>query len=247
MTMYSTEFKGKFEFAEPVNQDVITVVNGLSSTRRIMRDREELIKITGVDYGEDGEYFIPDNFDDKTAVVDYNTPPSDQPSLWLEWEITEDGKYLQWTGGESFRCYLEWLDYLANNFFVPNDISLNGSVDYQGFDERDKGTIFIENNQVKLKTDFEYTYGVGVQPDSSEFFDEDLEDEEDTKLIEKLGISNQEFLDSTRFIIQDNKLYLDLSDTARALVPLDIENETAPQIAVGVLNLLDNFLVENND
>ncbi|WP_323713028.1 hypothetical protein [Mammaliicoccus sciuri] len=247
MTMYSTEFKGKFEFAEPVNQDVITVVNGLSNTRRMMRDREELIKITGVDYGEDGEYFIPDNFDDKTAVVDYNTPPSDQPSLWLEWEITEDGKYLQWTGGESFRCYLEWLDYLANYVFVPNGISLNGSVDYQGWDEKDKGTIIIENNQVKLKTDFEYTYGVGVQPDLSEFLGEELEDEEDTKLIEKLGISNQEFLDSTRFIIQDNKLYLDLSDTTGALVPLDIENETAPQIAVEVLNLLDNFLVENND
>jgi hypothetical protein len=92
MTIYSTEFKGKFEFAEPVNKDVITVVNGLSNTRRFMRDREELIKLTGIDYGEDGEYFTPDNFDDRTAEVDYNTPPSDQPSLWLDWEITRRWK-----------------------------------------------------------------------------------------------------------------------------------------------------------
>lgn len=242
MTMYSTEFKGKFEFAEPVNRDVITVVNGLSNTRRFMRDREELINLTGIDYGEDGEYFIPDDFNDETAVVDYNIPPSDQPSLWLNWEITEDGKYLQWDGGESFRCYLEWLDYLANNFFVPNGISLNGSVEYQGWDERDKGTIFIENNQVKVKTDFEYTYGVGPQPTFEEFVGE----ENDTKLIEKLGVSNQEFLDSAKFIIQDNQLYLDLTDTAGALIPLDIENETAPQIAVEVLNLLEGFLAEEN-
>jgi hypothetical protein len=246
MTIYDTQFRGKFEFAEPVSEEVITVVNGLSNTRRFMRDREELIELTGVDFGEDGEYFIPDDFEDRTAEVDYNTPPSDQPSLWLNWEITKDGKYLQWNGGESFRCYLEWLDYLANNFFVPNGISLNGSIEYQGWDERDRGTIFIEDNQVKLKTDFEYTYGVGPQPSFEEFIGEE-EYDDDTKLIEKLGITNQEFLDSTKFVIQDNKLYLDLSETAGALVPLDIENETAPEIAVEVLNLLEGFLAEDND
>ncbi|WP_440868119.1 hypothetical protein [Staphylococcus shinii] len=180
MTFYSTEFNGKFEFNEAVNDDVRDFVNGLSRTRRVLRDEDLLLDMTGIDFGIDGEYFIPTVEEEDMAVIDSNTPPSDQPGLWMDWEITEDGKYLQWTGMEKFRFYLEWLDYLANNVFVPNNIKLNGSMEYQGWDERDKGTIFIVDNQVKLKTDFTYTYGTGVhyewdEPSSQEQFNEMVE------------------------------------------------------------------------
>lgn len=177
MTIYDTKFKGKFEFREPVEKDIVKIINGLSNTRRMVRDEDLLEELTGEYFGIEGEFYVPENSDDETAVIDCNNPPSDQPGLWLNWEITEDGKYLQWNGAESFRFYLEWLDYLANNFFVTNNISLNGSVEYQGWDERDCGTIIIEDNQVKLKTDFIYTFGTGVhyewyEPSLEESFNE---------------------------------------------------------------------------
>lgn len=167
MTIYSTEFNGSFKFSEKVSLEIKELVNGISETRRVTRDVEKLEEYYGDDFYY-GQFFIPgvdsdeEEDNDEDFIIDSNTPPGDQPGLWMDWKITDDGRYLVWNGSESFRFYLEWLDWLNNNIFVPEGLGLNGAIHYQGWDDRDNGTIFMINNQVKVSTDFKYTYGTGV-------------------------------------------------------------------------------------
>ena len=93
-------------------------------------------------YGVDGEYFVGGGGfagqDRDDSIIDYNTPPGQfgsiadvdrysinykriingecQPSLWLQWEITNENT-LEWDGGEKFYSYVEWLKYHIKHFF----------------------------------------------------------------------------------------------------------------------------------
>ena len=56
---------------------------------------------------------------------------------------------MEWDGGEKFYNYVEWLEYLIKNFFEPWGYSLNGSVNWQGEEDEDNGTIVVKHNEVK--------------------------------------------------------------------------------------------------
>lgn len=132
--------------------------------------------IYGVDgeYFVGGGGFAGQDRDD--SIIDYNTPPGQissnsdvnrydddryeknykriingecQPSLWLQWEITNENT-LEWDGGEKFYSYVEWLEYLIKHFFEPWGVKLNGEIEWCGEDVSDKGLIKVNDNIVKI-------------------------------------------------------------------------------------------------
>ena len=106
-------------------------------------------------YGNEGEYFVGAGGhagqDRDASVIEYNSPPSSQPGLWLQWVLNEDGTQLKWDGNEKFYGYVEWLKYLINHFFEPWGIKLNGEVEWTGEDRNDIGKIVVSNNVVEVK------------------------------------------------------------------------------------------------
>ena len=158
---YTKEFKGVFKFNHPPSEYMIKYINSFSKSRRMKRD-VELIKSNDPDWekysfkgnlGIEGEYYIKDNeyfFDNKDpSIINFNIPPKTQPGLWCQWIINENGD-LCWDGVEKFYNYIEWLRYLIDNFFVKENLILNGKVEFQGEYDDDKGTIEIEDNKIKL-------------------------------------------------------------------------------------------------
>ena len=129
-----------------------------SASRRVKRNND-LIKKEDPDWekhcfkgdlGIEGEYYIKcDRLSSTPSIIDANLPPKTQPSLWCQWIINEDGD-LCWDEGEKFYNYIEWLRYLIDNFFIKENLILNGKVDFQGEEDDDKGTIEIENNIIKV-------------------------------------------------------------------------------------------------
>lgn len=90
------------------------------------------------------------------SILDYNYAPKTQPGLWCQWEITEDGTELVWDEGERFYHYIEWLQYMINNFFNLAGYILNGEVTWNGEDDDDLGVIIVEDNNVIVE------YGIHV-------------------------------------------------------------------------------------
>lgn len=110
----------------------------------------------GLPVGPEGAYFVAGeaiSYDEpeNNSVIDINHPPKDQPGLWCQWLPNAEGTEIQWDGGEKFYDYVEWINYLIDNFLKPWGYTLDGSVNWYGEDRRDTGTIIIENNQVKVE------------------------------------------------------------------------------------------------
>lgn len=160
---YKTEFFGKFDFDKPVSKEFAEYINRFSNTRRMKR-RNDAIKTeypNWKDYcfngelGKQGEYFAHDDgINGQTidrSVIDCNKPSKTQPSLWCQWVITNDLEHLKWNGDEQFYEYDRWLKYLINNFIKPSGYTLNGSVDWQGEDLDDEGTLIVNDNVITIK------------------------------------------------------------------------------------------------
>lgn len=155
---YTTEFDGKFTFDKQLDKETFTLLKGLSETRRMKRNMEDV-------YGVDGEFYVGgegihqlENRHD--TIVDNNTPPSTQPSLWLQWIPTENGKYLEWDGEEKFYNYIEWLEYIIEKILTPNGYKLNGEVEYYGEEADDKGTIAIIDNNIIVSSESRFLLSV---------------------------------------------------------------------------------------
>lgn len=158
---YTTNFKGFFEFNRTVETSLVNYINKFSFTRRMKRDNEKIKEIFpnwrelsfNGKLGTEGEFFIGGRgiagqiSDD--SIINYNTPPKFQPSLWCDW-IIKDNKLI-WDGGEKFYKYTNWLTYLIYNFFNPCNYLLNGEVNWQGEDSLDNGIIKIVDNKITIK------------------------------------------------------------------------------------------------
>lgn len=103
-------------------------------------------------HGVEGEFYAPPYSEEDFAgqngspdVIDMNRPPSTQPSLWLGWEINDDGE-LVWNKHEKFYEYRAWLDYLIEKIFAPQGLVLDGRFTYKGEDADDRGVIIVNNN-----------------------------------------------------------------------------------------------------
>ena len=73
-----------------------------------------------------------------------------QPGLWCQWVVSDDGKYLEWDGGEKFYNYVDWLKYLIRHFFQNWGLVLNGEIEWKGEEFNDVGKIVVKDNVVKI-------------------------------------------------------------------------------------------------
>ena len=162
---YNTDFTGEFKLNRKLNKKVKTLINGISQTRRMKRDVEKLAKRLKISkekciekYGPNSEfYFDPKDIDNlgqtnTEDIIDYNTPPGRQPSLWCQWCYDENSKSICWDGGEKFYDYIEWIRYIVEYIIKPQKIyKLNGVVNWYGEEDDDKGTITIKDNEISIK------------------------------------------------------------------------------------------------
>ena len=158
---YTTDFNGTLKFNKEVTEELKNFINNFSNSRRMERNNEK-IKEVFPDWenqcykgnlGREGEYFIGGNGfkgqGEDQSIINFNYPPITQPGLWCQWIINDNGE-LEWDGGEKFYCYVEWLEYLIENFFDPEGYILNGIIGYQGESFDDYGDIVVIDNDVTV-------------------------------------------------------------------------------------------------
>lgn len=154
---YTTDFEGKFELNKKLNKKLHTFLTKFSETRRMARNVDPK-------YGVEGEFYVDGigyaGQDDDDTIIDNNRPPKTQPGLWCQWIPSECGKYIEWDGGEKFYDYIQWLQYIVDNFLKPNGYKLNGEVKWFGEDREDTGIIIVKNNKISVKYAV-LTYKVG--------------------------------------------------------------------------------------
>jgi hypothetical protein len=142
---YTTDFSGQFDLNKQLNPKMQQYLKLFNETRRMKRSTDEA-------FGIEGEFFVFGGGSFGQAhepnVIEFNNPPSTQPSLWCQWTPTEDGMAIEWDGGEKFYSYTEWLVYLIHKVLAPNGYVLNGVVTWQGEETGDVGEIIVENNRV---------------------------------------------------------------------------------------------------
>jgi hypothetical protein len=159
---YTTDFYGEFNLDKPLSPEHKAYLEAFAETRRMIRDdkiasnMEDPIRIAaGLPVGIDGCYFVNGvgdfGQDEDASVKNSNTPPSGQPGLWCQWVPSFEGTAIVWDGGEKFYNYVEWIEYLVENFFKPWGYVLNGEVEWQGEERDDRGMIVINDNVVKVK------------------------------------------------------------------------------------------------
>ena len=159
---YTTDFNGQFTITPNLSADHRRFLFAFSNTRRMQRDAAALVgvpdplrEVVGLPIGVEGGYFIGEEgtrFGEPRpeTILDGNAPPEGQPELWCQWVPTEDGRFLQWDGGEKFYEYIEWLGYLLDHFLVPWGYVLDGDVDWFGEDHYDQGNIHLDANKLTV-------------------------------------------------------------------------------------------------
>jgi hypothetical protein len=154
---YTTTFDGTFHLNKRLFDSEAIYLLEFSRTRRMQRNPAILQNIpdpareaVGLSLGEEGCYFVNQEWDEdsEVSIVNYNRPPKTQPGLWCQWIPTADGGGIKWNGTEKFYYYIEWLQYIINNFIEPWGYILNGEVNWQGEDAEDIGIIVVASNQI---------------------------------------------------------------------------------------------------
>jgi hypothetical protein len=144
---YTTEFSGRFLLSKPLDKELHSYLLQFAQTRRMKRDTSQLYQDPDnhKDYGIEGEFYVGGlgdfGQDEDPSIIDYNKPPSTQPSLWCQWVPSEDGTGIEWDGGEKFYNYKEWIKYILKNFLIPKGYDISGKVHYQGEDPDDFGDL----------------------------------------------------------------------------------------------------------
>lgn len=152
---YSTDFEGRINIDPPLNQSEIGYLTKFSYTRHMKRTQ--------------GPYFVENDpyNEDNTGVIHFNETPKSQPSLWCNFEPTEDGTALVWNGSEKTQYGKEWIEYLINYFLQANEYLVadactyfkdftfnhvcNGELIAQGEDPDDRWKIIVKDNVVTVK------------------------------------------------------------------------------------------------
>jgi hypothetical protein len=161
---YTTDFEGDFELDQPLSAAHENYLRAFSNIRHMKRDNKKLKemlderrKAVKLRLGKEGEFYVGSadygfhGQDKDPSILEYNYPPKTQPGLWCHWVPTEDAEGIEWDGGEKFYYYVEWLEYIVNNFLKPWGYTLNGSVRWRGEEFDDVGRIDVENNVVIAK------------------------------------------------------------------------------------------------
>ncbi|MFE0462336.1 hypothetical protein ACFW1A_24090 [Kitasatospora sp. NPDC058965] len=149
---YTTTFTGRITVAPPLNPQEIGYLRKFAGTRRMDRDNGP--------YYVDGTGWAGQGHD--ADIREFSKPPAGQPSLWCQWEPTEDGTAIAWNGHENFYGSSEWMAYLVDHFLKPGahaqgrpgfegftfDHVLHGVIDAQGEEEWDSWQLTVRDNAV---------------------------------------------------------------------------------------------------
>jgi len=156
---YTTVFEGEFAVEPQLSPKHREYLLEFAGTRRMRRD-EALARLlpdvvreaVELPVGPEGGYFVGAGGvagqEMDRSVLDYNRPPMGQPSLWCQWIPGYEGRVIHWDGGEKFYNYVEWLQYLVDNFLRPWGYRLNGEVEWSGEETRDVGRLVVRDNMV---------------------------------------------------------------------------------------------------
>jgi hypothetical protein len=151
---YTTEFDGRIAIVPPLSEKEIEYINAFSDTRRM--DREK------------GPYYVGDNTNGMNVeadVRDPNRPPEGQPGLWCNWEVVEDGNFIEWNGAEKFYDAELWMQYIIDHFICEDPIArrenshfvflgehmCNGEILAEGEEQGDVWKLVVRNNVVSVK------------------------------------------------------------------------------------------------
>jgi hypothetical protein len=160
---YTTDFYGHFQVTPTLSESHAAYLSKFADTRRMKRLEGACVELAdpvreavGLPVGVQGAYFTGsesvDGQDfDHSSVMDHNRPPKGQPGLWCQWVPSADRTAITWDGGEKFYYYVEWLEYLIQNFLEPWGYTLNGSVKWCGEEDDDRGTIVCTDNAVETR------------------------------------------------------------------------------------------------
>lgn len=150
---YSTDFFGAFTLNKKLDNETKEFLIKFNRTRRMARNVDPK-------YGIQGEFYVDGKGmagqDHEENIINYNTPPSTQPGLWCQWRPTDDGKGIEWDGGEKFYNYVEWLQYLIDKILAPKGYVLTGDVEYRGEESDDMGVISVNKNKIVVTEYSEY-------------------------------------------------------------------------------------------
>ena len=158
---YRTSLSGSISVDKPLDDKFKNILNGLNKTKRMQRDVSILannlnisVKTCTEMYGEDGQFYF--NLDNQLGqthtddIINYNEPPSGQPSLWCGWRYNEGKNIIEWDGSRrgsnKFDEYIEWITYIKD--LLSTDYILNGRVDWFGEERADKEAIILTNNNI---------------------------------------------------------------------------------------------------
>lgn len=156
---YYVEYTGELKPDKPFSEDLVKFLNMFGEIRHMQRNNDKIKQIFPNwkelcykdNLGEDGKYFVSGTGyrgqGEDNSVIDYNTPPYDQPSVWCDWKVTDDGN-IAWNGSEKEHNNVAWLEYIIKHFIAPEGYVLNGILEYQGEDPDDYGQIIVQNNTV---------------------------------------------------------------------------------------------------
>ena len=142
---YTTEFEGAFQVTPRLDEETRKYLIKFSETRRMKRNLPK-------EFGVEGEFFVGGlgfmGQDMDESVIDRNSPPSTQPSLWCQWIPNSEGTAIAWNESEKFYEYIDWIEYLIERILIPRGYSLSGVVHWSGEEYDDLGTIHISHNKV---------------------------------------------------------------------------------------------------
>ncbi len=143
---YTTTFRGTLELNKQLTSEDYNFLVNLNKSRRMKLKVDKK-------YGVEGEFYVNDDLSmwgKSDKVIDNNTPPSTQPSLWCQWVPTEDRFGLEWDEGEKAYNMEDWIFYIINRYLAPRGYVVNGTVEAQGEEQGDIWAIKVEDNVVRV-------------------------------------------------------------------------------------------------
>ena len=164
---YTTDFSGRFELNQQLSPKMAQYLKLFNETRRMKRNTDEVFGVQGEFYVFGGGDFGQDH---EPNIIDFNEPPTTQPSLWNQWTPTQDGMGIEWDNGEKFYNYTEWLVYLIHKILAPNGYILNGVVEYSGEEMGDVGEIVVVNNRVFVREKYQDSDNGEITPQNASKF-----------------------------------------------------------------------------
>jgi len=158
---YTTDFSGQFDCTPTLQPEHADYLKQFAETRRMKRDAEKasllldpIREAVELPIGKEGCNFVGgDGYagqDHDDSILEYNQEPKGQPGLWCQWVPNKDGTAIEWDGNEKFYFYIEWIEYLVENYLAPWGYVLNGEVIWTGEEPSDIGKINIIDNKIEI-------------------------------------------------------------------------------------------------